>query len=229
MAATRDGVLFADVLIHEAAHAVVAWELGTRLGQITVDRTRGIGRMSFGSDVAIGRFPRGSSAHRAAAERDMLVYHAGFMAQQRFHYEGTHGVYPLHDYVGILEIAQQFPGDAPLIDAWSTYIEDRARHMIEHPATWTRIQALALELARRAASDGVTTIDGEMADRFITAVRAPKTNAFLAYRRREATGVLLILDHDNARIRFSRAVERAYANSVRGRYARVAQPDRTGI
>jgi hypothetical protein len=214
MAATRDGVLFADVLIHEAAHAVVAWELGTRLGQITVDRTRGIGRMSFGSDIAIGRFTPSSMAHRAAAERDMLVYHAGFMAQQRFHYEGTHGVYPLHDYLGILEIAQQFPGDAPVIDAWSTYIEDRARHMIEHPATWSRIQSLALELARRAAPDGVTAIDGETVDRFIAAARVPRTSAFLAYRRREAKGLLLILDKDDARLRFSRAVERAYANSV---------------
>lgn len=209
MAAVRD-VRFEDVLVHEAAHAVVAWELGARIGQITIDRAHAAGRMSFASDVAIGRFAVGSAAHRLAAERDMLVFHAGFMAQQRFHYEGTHGVYPIHDYAAILDIAQQFSSDAPLIDAWSTYVEDRARHMIEHPATWRRIEALAVELARRAGPDGFTVIDGEKADQFIANVHVPATNAFLAYRRREATGVLLILDEEPARQRLVRAVQRAY-------------------
>jgi len=210
MAMVRD-VSLPDVLIHEAAHAVVAWELGARLGQLTVDRTRGAGHMVFASDAAMGRFARGSQAHRQAAERDMLIFHAGFMAQQRFHYEGTHGVYPIHDYSEILAIAEVFSDDAALIDAWSTYIEDRARHMIEHPATWKRIQTLALELARRAAPDGMTVLPGETAEAVIAAVRVPQTNVFLAYRRREATGVVLTLDDDLARVRFGRAVERAYA------------------
>lgn len=209
MAMVRD-VQLPDVLIHEAAHAVVAWELGARIGQLTVDRTRGAGHMAFVSDAAIGRFARGSTAHRAAAERDMLIYHAGFMAQQRFHYEGTHDVYPIHDYAAILEVAEAFSDDAALIDAWSTYIEDRARHMIEHPATWRRIESLALELARRATPEGMTILAGETVEKVVAAVQVPTTNAFLAYRRREATGVVLILEEDRNRLRFSRAIERAY-------------------
>lgn len=207
MAMAKD-VRFPDVLIHEAAHAVVAWELGARVGQLTIDRAHGAGQMAFLSDGAIGRFARGSGAHRAAAERDMLIYHAGFMAQRRFHYNGTHGVYPLHDYAAILTIAHEFSSDAALINAWSTYIEDRARQMIEHPATWIRIRSFALELARRAAPDGITVVDGEAAEQFIAAVRVPPTNAFLAYRRRQATGILMLLDDDVARQRFSSAIDR---------------------
>lgn len=209
MAMVRD-VRMPDVLVHEAAHAVVAWELGARVGQLTLDHTRGAGHMAFMSDAAIGRFAHGSPEHRLAAERDMLIFHAGFMAQRRFHYDGTHGVYPVHDYAAILALAQAFTSDTALIDAWSTYIEDRARHMIEHPATWARIQAFALELALRPAPDGITVVPGESAEQFIAAVRVPTTNAFLAYRRREATGILVVLEEEAARTRFSAAVARAY-------------------
>ena len=199
-----------DVLVHEAAHAVVAWELGVRVGAILVDLKRREGHTAFASDIAIGRFAPGSTAHRAAAERDMLVFHAGFMAQQRFHYDGTHGWYPLHDYIGIFRIAEMLESDFPLIDAWSTYIEDRARSMIEQPATWARIQALALDLARRAGTDGTTELDGEAIDRFLMQVRVPATDARLAYRRRQATGILVVLERDAARSHFTRAIKRAY-------------------
>jgi len=207
MAMTRGGG-FPDLVIHEAAHAVVAWELGARIGQLRIDRARGTGQMRFMSDGAIGRFARDSEAHRAAAERDMLIYHAGFVAQRRFHIAGTRGIYPLYDYAAVLTIAQEFSSYAALIDAWSTYMEDQARKMIEHPATWTRIRAFALELARRATRDGTTVVDGEAAERFIAGVRVPPTNAFLAYRRREATGTLVVLDDERTRQRFRDAVDR---------------------
>jgi hypothetical protein len=211
VASSHAAMRAADVLIHEAGHAVIAWELGVRVGQVVVDGTRRQGHVKFVSDTLIGRFAPRSASCRRAAERDMVVCHAGFMAQRRFHYDGTLGWYPLEDYMTIQRVAEEFTDDAALIDAWSAYLEDRARQMVEHPATWTRILALALELARRAGVEGVTEVDGEAIEEFLGRVRVPATNALLAYRRRLGLGIYVVLEGTTSRDRFCNRIERAYS------------------
>lgn len=202
------GVTLADVLVHEAGHAVAAWELGVRIGAIHVHVRVREGRMTFTSDVRLGRFPAGSDALRLAVERDMVVLHAGLVAQRRFHYEGAWGVVPRTDYEGVLATALHVETDLHLIDEWSDYAEERARTLLELPQTWRRVEALAVELARRPV------LHGEEIEAFLTGVRVPRApNARLAYRRREAKE-RYCLAHDPQ----DRApVERAIADATRRR------------
>lgn len=203
------------LLIHEAAHAVVAWETGARLGRVFVDRERRCGNVAFSSDAAIGRFAQQSPLHRAAAERDMLIFHAGSEAEKRFKAGELPG-YPIRDYSGVFEAAQRFTADRALIDAWSAFIQERARCLIERPATWARIVALALKLARDAQPSGVTELDGDAVDCYLATVRVPRTNAYLAYRRREAKELFVLFEKETARRRFCRTVDDAYARQNAG-------------
>jgi hypothetical protein len=181
IARLQRGVTLADVLVHEAGHAVAAWELGVRIGAIHVHLRVREGRMTFASDVGLGRFPVGSDALRLAIEREMVVFHAGLVAQRRFHYEGAWGLVPRTDYEGILATALQVETDLKLIDEWSDYAEERARALIELPQTWRRVEALAVELAQRPV------LHGEEIDAFLSGVRVSRApNARLGYRRREA-------------------------------------------
>ena len=208
IARLQRGVTLSDVLIHEAGHAVAAWELGARIGVIHVHVRVREGRMTFASDVGLGRFPARSDALRIAVERDMVVLHAGLVAQRRFHYEGAWGLLPRTDYEGILATALQVETDLRLIDEWSEYAEERARALIELPQTWRRVEALAVELARRPV------LHGEEIDAFLAGLCVPRaTNARLAYRRREAKE-RYCLSHDPT----DRApVERAIAAARRAR------------
>jgi hypothetical protein len=190
IARLQRGVTLADVLVHEAGHAVAAWELGVRIGAIHVHVRVREGRMTFASDVGLGRFPVGSDALRLAIEREMVVLHAGLVAQRRFHYEGAWGLVPRTDYEGILTTALQVETDLRLIDEWSDYAEERARALLELPQTWRRVEALAVELARHPV------LHGAEVDAFLAGVRVPRApNARLAYRRREAKE-LYCLSHD---------------------------------
>lgn len=181
IARLQRGVTLADVLVHEAGHAVAAWELGVRIGAIHVHLRGREGRMTFASDVGLGRFPAGSDALRLAIEREMIVFHAGLVAQRRFHYEGAWGLVPRTDYEGVLATALQIETDRRLIDEWSDYAEEQARALIELPQTWRRVEALAVELARRPV------LHGEEIDAFLAGVPVPKVgNARRRYRRREA-------------------------------------------
>jgi hypothetical protein len=190
IARLQKGVTLADVLVHEAGHAVAAWELGVRIGAIHVHVRVREGRMTFASDVGLGRFPAGSDALRLAIEREMVVFHAGLVAQRRFHYQGAWGLVPRTDYEGILTAALQVETDTRLIDAWSDFAEEQARALIELPQTWRRVEALAVELARRPV------LHGEEIDAFLAGVRVPRvTDRRRAYRRREAKE-RLCLSHD---------------------------------
>lgn len=181
IARLQRGVTLADVLVHEAGHAVAAWELGVRIGAIQVHVRLREGRMTFASDVGLGRFPPGSDVLRLAIEREMIVFHAGLVAQRRFHYQGAWGLVPRTDYEGILATALQVETDHRLIDEWSDYAEEQARALIELPQTWRRVEALAVELARRPV------LHDEEIEAFLAGVRVPQApNARLAYRKREA-------------------------------------------
>lgn len=198
------GVTLADVLVHEAGHAVAAWELGVRIGAIHVHLRVREGRMTFASDVGLGRFPAGSDALRLAVERDMVVLHAGLVAQRRFHYEGTWGLVPRTDYEGVLTTALQAETDLRLIDEWSDYAEERARTLLELPQTWRRVEALAVELARRPVLHG-----GEI-EAFLAGVRIPRArDARLVYRRREAKEIYCLTHGPLDRAPLERAIASA--------------------
>jgi hypothetical protein len=191
IARLQRGVTLADVLVHEAGHAVAAWELGVRIGAVHVHVRRREGRMAFASDAGLGRFPAGSDALRLAIEREMIVFHAGLVAQRRFHYEGAWGLVPRTDYEGILATALQIETDHRLIDEWSDYAEEQARALIELPQTWRRVEALAVELARRPV------LHGEEIDAFLARVPVPNAgDPRRWYRRREAKE-LFCLTHDS--------------------------------
>lgn len=198
------GVTLADVLVHEAGHAVAAWELGVRIGAIHVHLRVREGRMTFASDVGLGRFPAGSDALRIAVERDMVVLHAGLVAQRRFHYEGAWGLVPRTDYEGVLATALEAETDLRLIDEWSDYAEERARTLLELPQTWRRVEALAVELARRPVLHG-----GEI-EAFLAGVRVPRArNARLVYRRREAKEIYCLTHRAPDRAPLERAIAAA--------------------
>jgi hypothetical protein len=208
IARLQRGVTLADVLVHEAGHAVAAWELGLRIGAIHVHIRVREGRMTFASDVGLGRFPEGSDALRLAIEREMIVFHAGLVAQRRFHYQGAWGLVPRTDYDGILAAALQIETDLRLIDEWSDFAEEQARALMEVPQTWRRVEALALELARRSV------LHGEEIDAFLARVRVSRaTDRRLAYRRREAKE-RFCLSHDPED---REPLERAIADALRGR------------
>jgi hypothetical protein len=208
IARLQKGIRLADVLVHEAGHAVVAWELGVRIGAIHVHARIREGRMTFASDVGLGRFPARSDALRLAVEREMIVFHAGLVAQRRFHYEGAWGLVPRTDYEGILATAMHVETDHRLIDEWSDYAEERARALIELPQTWRRVEALAVELSRRPV------LHGDEIDTFLAGVRVPRApNPRIAYRRREAKE-RFCLTHDP---KDREPVERAIAAVRRGR------------
>ena len=212
--AGRIGVTIVDILIHEAGHVVTAWELGVPIESVVVSRHDRLGDTYFASDIDT---EHDTADQRTVAERTMLVHHAGFLAQRRFHYDGTQQTHPISDYLAVLRIAARLERDEALINTWSAYIANRARTMIEQPATWARIRALAIELARRSGADGVTEIDGAAIDAFLTNLRVPRTDPFLAYRRRLPTGDLILHECHHARRDLSRAIGRAYVR--RGRRA----------
>jgi hypothetical protein len=139
----------ADMLVHEAAHAVIAWELGIEIVHIRFSAKDRAGRMPFIGAVA--RFPGDLSSERAreAVEKDMLAYHSGLVAQRLFHYDGTQRYVPEIDLVGVWETCHWAEDDVDLIDKWSDYIEERVRVMLYQPATWARVMALAPQIARR--------------------------------------------------------------------------------
>jgi hypothetical protein len=98
--------------------------------------------------------------------------------------------------------------DLRLIDEWSDYAEERARALIELPQTWRRVEALAVELARRPV------LHGEEVEAFLAGVRVPRApNARLAYRKREAKE-RYCLSHD---AEHRMLVERAIAAARQGR------------
>jgi hypothetical protein len=201
IARLQRGVTLADVLVHDAGHAVAAWELGVRVGAVHVHVRVREGRMTFASDVGLGRFPAGSDALRLAIEREMIVFHAGLVAQRRFHYHGTCGLVPRTDYEGILAAALQIESDHRLIDEWSDYAEEQARALIELPQTWRRVEALAVELARRPV------LHGEEIDAFLAAVRVPRVgNARRSYRRREAKELFCLTHSSRDREPVERAI-----------------------
>jgi hypothetical protein len=135
-----------DYLVHEAAHAVMAWELGIEIDVLRVNLDSWNGMMTFFGAMYHFEGDTGSDAAREAAEIDMLIFHAGRVAQREFNYDGSHAYIPTIDLKGVMHTCQQVESDLDLIDAWSTYMEERARVMVRRPATWRSILALAAEI-----------------------------------------------------------------------------------
>jgi hypothetical protein len=144
-----------DLLVHEAGHAVIAWELGVEIAELTFDLTTWIGGMRFVGGMFHFEGDLGSEMAREAAELDLLVFHAGMVAQREFHYDSAHGTGPSVDLRGVMRTCQQIESDLDCIDAWSNYIEERVRVMVQRPATWRSILALAEEIRRRPVMTGV--------------------------------------------------------------------------
>jgi len=138
----------ADLFVHEAGHAVIAWELGVKITELYFSPKVWLGRMTFIGGVVTFQGDRASERAREAAEKDMLIFHAGLMAQRLFHYDSACG-HSSMDVKGLMDTAQMVEDDVDLIDAWSDYIEERVRVMLCRPETWHRVIALAPEIARR--------------------------------------------------------------------------------
>lgn len=145
----RPDVRLADMLVHEAGHAVIAWELGVRIVEIRFSLNDWSGRMPFAGARHSFEGDLASDHARAAAEKDMLIYHAGRMAQLLFHYDSVHGCRNSVDLQGIMDACRTVEEDTAVIDAWSDYAEERVRVMLYQPSTWARVIALAPEIARR--------------------------------------------------------------------------------
>jgi hypothetical protein len=142
------GVRLADMLVHEAGHAVIAWELGVQIVELRFSMKDWSGRMPFAG--AAHRLGGEASDHaREAAEKEMLIFHAGRMAQLLFHYESVRGYRNSIDLKGIMDACRTVEEHAAVIDVWSDYIEERVRVMLYQPPTWSRVIALAPEIARR--------------------------------------------------------------------------------
>jgi hypothetical protein len=175
--ATDPDVELADMLVHEAGHAVIAWELGITIVHLRFSAKDWSGRMPFIG--ALSRFSGDLASERAreAVEKDMLVYHAGLMAQRLFHYDSTHRHVPAIDLAGVWETCHWAEHDVDLIDEWSDYIEERVRVMLYRPATWARVIALAQEIARRLYLSGAD-IDTFLAFVNVTNAVSPKSRAW---------------------------------------------------
>jgi len=139
----------ADILVHEAAHAVVAWELGLTIVHIRFSSGDRSGEIPFQGRMHEYDGVVSSDEAREAAECDLLVYHAGMVAQRLFHYETARSSAGPVDAAGIMSICRMVEEDTAVIDEWSEYIEERVRVMLSRPATWARVIALAPEIARR--------------------------------------------------------------------------------
>jgi|SRR5215212_8761423 len=166
----------ADLLVHEAAHAVVAWELGIEILHVRFDLDEWSGRMPFIG--AMNKFVGDLSGENAQtdAETDMMIFHAGHVAQRWFNYAGSHG-HSRIDLWGLMRTCQWVDRDIPLIDAWSEYIEERTRVFVQRRTTWTRILALAAELPRHGVMSGAAV------SAFLSGVRIPTTQPEPRLRR----------------------------------------------
>jgi hypothetical protein len=138
----------ADLFVHEAGHAVIAWELGITIEDIRFSTKNWSGLMHFVGGMYRFEGDLASERAREAAEKDMLIYHAGLVAQRLFHYDSALGPSVI-DVRGLINTAKMVEDDVNLIDAWSDYIEERVRVMLCRPATWQRVIAFAPEIARR--------------------------------------------------------------------------------
>ncbi len=147
--AVAEDVQLADLLVHEAGHAVIAWELGVRIVELRFSIKDWSGRMPFDGAAYCLAGDVTSDRAREAAEKDMLVFHAGRMAQLLFHYKGVYGHRNSIDLRAIMNVCRTVEEDTAVIDAWSDYIEERVRVMLCQTATWGRVIALAPEIARR--------------------------------------------------------------------------------
>jgi Bacterial RNA polymerase, alpha chain C terminal domain len=145
---SNEDIQLADMLVHEAGHAVVAWELGIEIVHVRFSMQQWSGLMRFAGGLYRFNGDDASDDARVAAETDMLIFHAGQMAQRLFHYDGAHRAASLVDLTGIMDAGKTVEDDTALIDAWSEYIEERVRVMLCQPATWARVIALAPEIAR---------------------------------------------------------------------------------
>ncbi|MEO8379054.1 MAG: hypothetical protein ABI779_05275, partial [Acidobacteriota bacterium] len=148
-------VQLADLLMHQAGHAVVAWELGVRIIELHFSLKAWSGLMPFAGAIT-SCFDRAlaADAAREAAEKDMLIFHAGRMAQLLFHYDSVHGYRNSSDLRGVIDACRRVEDATAVIDAWSEYIEERVRVMLSAPGTWSRVLALAPEIARRLSLTG---------------------------------------------------------------------------
>lgn len=145
----RADVQLADLLVHEAGHAVIACELGVRIVELRFSMKDWSGRMRFAGATHCLDDDLASDHAREAAEKDMLIFHAGRMAQLLFHYDSVRGCRNTVDLQGIMNACRTVEEDTTVIDAWSDYTEERVRVMLYQPSTWARVIALAPEIARR--------------------------------------------------------------------------------
>lgn len=143
-----------DLLVHEAGHAVIAWELGVGIIDLTLDPATWVGGMRFCGGMFHFEGDLGSEMAREAAELDLLIFHAGIAAQREFHYDSVDDNGPSVDLRGVMRTCQRIESDIACIDAWSNYIEERVRVMVQRPATWRSILALGEELRRRPVMSG---------------------------------------------------------------------------
>lgn len=166
----------ADLLVHEAAHAVVAWELGIEIVHIRFDLDEWSGVMPFIGALRKFSGELAGETARTDAETDMMIFHAGHVAQRWFNYSGSHG-HSRVDLRGLMRTCQYVDRDIPLIDAWSAYMEERTRVFVQRRITWTRILALAAELPRHGA------MSGDAVSAFLGRIRVPVTQTEPQLRR----------------------------------------------
>lgn len=142
-------VQLADHLVHEAAHAVIAWEIGVPIIHLRFSAKQRSGEMPYSGAVGDDHPAFTTDAMREQVEKDMLLCHAGTVAQRLFHYDGTLQYVSPIDAAMILRTCLKVESDIALIDEWSEYAEERVRVMLYRPTTWARVIALSSEIARK--------------------------------------------------------------------------------
>jgi hypothetical protein len=143
-----------DLRVHEAAHAVVALELGLQVDHVRFTNATGQGRCRLTycfTTVASLTTPEA----REAIERDAMAVHAGYAAQRVFAYERTLYVSPRHDLDLVRSLLGLVEDDERLILAWSTYLAERAIAYVQRDRTWRCILALADHLPARGRLTGL--------------------------------------------------------------------------
>jgi hypothetical protein len=146
---------------HEAGHAVMAFQLGVEVRQITIVPDRdSAGSCSHEKLLKFrGTELCASPAARVRIEKLIMICLAGPLAQSKFKPRSVRRYHGTSDYSLIADVALQLNGSAEAATAFVKWLEVRTTTMLRQQVIWRFVEAVANELIAKRELEGSTLLD----------------------------------------------------------------------
>ena len=130
--------------IHAAGHAVMVIDLGLRLQRAGVSIQTGQCRVRYRQATSpFAELSHGDPAIRCAVETDVMVTLAGVAAESIYKHDAGTPHRHVEDQQTAERLLSALEDDPAVVMAWTTYLRERARAVLDEQARWARVTALA--------------------------------------------------------------------------------------